>query len=402
MFPPMCPKPTKPTFVVVVAISCPPFDHCDVVLAELEVGGVDDRICLVWSAEADDRAVDGRVAESPGDRGRAGGDAVALRHGLEALDERKPLAEPRLLEAWVVLAPVVLGQAGDPLAGHRTGQQAGAHRRVDDHADPLALGEGKDLPLGLAVDERVGWLQRLDRRDLLDAPELSDAEVGDADVANESLLLEFGEGTPPLFDLLVGDRPVDLVEVDRLEAEALQAAFELAPERVAPQALQRRPVWALGLAGFREHVRTLRRIELAQGASDDFLRMAEAILRCRVDPVDAELDRVMDRRDRVLVFLGTPAPVIAAAPDRPGAEADASDLETGRSELGGLELCLLHWVLLSVRQIWCLSGHPAAPPSAALMATMIAPPSVTETNEPRKPVSKKRERIQERLSSSNA
>src|SRR5690348_3717406 len=111
MFPPMCPKPTNPIFVVVVAISCPPFDHCDVVVVELEVGGVDDRIYLVRSAEADDRACDGRVAERPGDCDRAGGDAVALRHGLEALDERKPLAELRLLEAWVVLAPIVFGQA---------------------------------------------------------------------------------------------------------------------------------------------------------------------------------------------------------------------------------------------------------------------------------------------------
>src|SRR5439155_18781582 len=160
MFPPMCPRPTKPIFVVVAAISCPPFDRRDVFLAELEVSGVDDRIYLVRSAEADDRAVDGGIAECPGDRDGTGGHAVALGHGLEALDERKPLAELRLLETWVVLAPVVLGQACDPLAGHRPGQQAGAHRRVDDHADALALSERKDLLLHLAIDERVRRLPR--------------------------------------------------------------------------------------------------------------------------------------------------------------------------------------------------------------------------------------------------
>src|SRR5438445_12180711 len=52
MFPPMCPRPTKPIFAFVVAISCPPFDHHDVLVAELEVGRADDRINLIRSAEA--------------------------------------------------------------------------------------------------------------------------------------------------------------------------------------------------------------------------------------------------------------------------------------------------------------------------------------------------------------
>src|SRR5438270_3633764 len=141
MFPPMCPRPMKPIFVVVVAISCTPFDRCDVVVAELEVGGAGDWVYLLRSAEADDRAVDGRIAARPSHRDRTRGDAVVLRHRLEALDKREPLAELGLLETWVVLAPVVLGQVRDPLAGHPAGQKAGPHRRVDDHTDPLALGE---------------------------------------------------------------------------------------------------------------------------------------------------------------------------------------------------------------------------------------------------------------------
>src|SRR5438552_1727720 len=119
MFPPMCPRPTKPIFAFVVAISCPPFDHHDVIVAELEVGRADDRIDLIRSTEADDRAVDGRIVERPGDRDRTWRHAVALRHGLDPLDERKLLAELRLLETRVVLAPVVLGQACDSLTRHR-------------------------------------------------------------------------------------------------------------------------------------------------------------------------------------------------------------------------------------------------------------------------------------------
>ena len=46
------------------------------------------------------------------------------------------------------------------------------------------------------------------------------------------------------------------------------------------------------------------------------------------------------------------------------------------------------------------AGHPAATPSAALMAAMITPPSVTDANDRRKLVSKKRERIQASATSS--
>jgi len=61
--------------------------------------------------------------------------------------------ELRLLEARIVLAPVILGQVLDPLAGHPAGEEAGAHRRVDDHADALSLGEGQDLAFDLALDQ---------------------------------------------------------------------------------------------------------------------------------------------------------------------------------------------------------------------------------------------------------
>src|SRR6478672_9794986 len=272
---------------------------------------------------------------------------MPTRHGPEALDEGKLLAELGLLEAWIALAPVIVRQGCDSLAPHGTRQQARPHRRVDDYANPLAFSKGKDLLLDLAIDERVGRLQRLYKGNRLCPAKLGDVEVGDADVVNEPFLLELGEGRPTLLDLLVGNGPMDLVQVDRLDAEALEAPLELTPERVAPQALDGRPVRAFGLAGFREDVRTVR-AELAERASDDFLGVAEAVLRCRVDPIDTELDRVVDRRDGVRVLLVTPAPVVAAAPDRPGAQADPRDLESGLSQLRCLELCPLHRALLSV------------------------------------------------------
>jgi hypothetical protein len=69
--------------------------------------------------------------------------------------------------------------------------------------------------------------------------------------------------------------------------------------------------------------------EARERAADDLLRVPEAVLRSRVDPIDAELERVVDRSDRVLVVLRAPAPVVACASERPGTEADAADLEPG-------------------------------------------------------------------------
>jgi hypothetical protein len=110
----------------------------------------------------------------------------------------------RLGEAPVLLAPVIVRQRRDPIAGHPARQQPGSHRRVDDHADPLAFGERQDLALGLARDERVLRLERLDRRELLDATKLRDVEVRDADVSDEALLLELRQSGPALLDVLSG------------------------------------------------------------------------------------------------------------------------------------------------------------------------------------------------------
>ena len=89
-----------------------------------------------------------------------------------------------------------------------------------------------------------------------------------------------------------------------------------------------------------KHVRAL--VESLEGAADDLFRVAEAVGGGSVDPVDAELERAADRRDRVVVLLWSPAELPAAASDRPGAETDARDLEARGAELRGLELCLLH------------------------------------------------------------
>src|SRR4029079_3217932 len=118
--------------------------------------------------------------------------------------------------------------------------------------------------------------QGLDRRDRLRAAQLLDREVGGADVTDEAFVLQLGEGRPALLELLVRDREVDLVEVDRLDPEAAQAGLALASERVAPQRLQGRAVRAFRLAPLREDERPL--VEARDRAADALLRVAQPVL----------------------------------------------------------------------------------------------------------------------------
>ena len=146
-------------------------------------------------------------------------------------------------------------------------------------------------------------------------------------MANQPLVLQLDEGRPAFLDVFFRNRPVDLVEVNRCDAEPGKAPFDFAPERVALEALDGRSPRPLGLPALCEHERALGKAR--KRATDDLFRVSEAVLRGRVDPVDAELERMVNRCDRVLVVLRAPAPVVACASERPGAEADAADLEAG-------------------------------------------------------------------------
>src|SRR6516165_10204746 len=82
---------------------------------------------------------------------------------------------------------------------------------------------------------------------------------------------------------------------------------------------------------FREDVRA-RPPPLLECASHDLLGVAQAINRCGIDPVHAELEGLVDRGDRIVVVLRAPCILPVATPDSPGAKANWADAEIGVSE----------------------------------------------------------------------
>src|SRR5258707_4352835 len=62
-----------------------------------------------------------------------------------------------------------------------------------------------------------------------------------------------------------------------------------------------------------------------QRKSDDLLRVAHTINSRGIDPVNAEVERAVDRRDRLFVVLFTPAKFPTRAADGPSAEANGSN-----------------------------------------------------------------------------
>ena len=159
-------------------------------------------------------------------------------------------------------------------------------------------------------------------------------------MAQQPFVLELSERRPPLLDVTIRVGPVDLVEIDRVNAEPRQAGLDLAADRVPLEAVHHAAAAAVEQPGLGEHVRAP--LDALQRAAHDPLRVPEAVDSRRVDPVDTELQRPLDRGHRLGVVLRAPAELPVPAPDRPRAEPDTGDLQAGPAELGSRKRRLLH------------------------------------------------------------
>ena len=126
-------------------------------------------------------------------------------------------------EVAAAAAPVALVQVRRPLRGEGPGQQARAHRAVDD--DPGAVRRAPRDQLGgrVPVNETELRLEGVHVRHRLGRGELGHGVVREPGGADLAFLAQVGEGLPVLLQrrpVLGG--PVQLVEVDAVHAQAAQ------------------------------------------------------------------------------------------------------------------------------------------------------------------------------------
>ena len=164
---------------------------------------------------------------------------------------------------------------------------------------PRAAHQGISALRRRAADQRERGLQRVHVPDGLAALEQRHVEVGDAGRAHLPLLhqpLHLGPGVLHRRAGLVG--PVELVEVDPLDAEPAKRRLALPADGLGSKHLARatpcdrprpRPWPHLVNTNGRSPAGTP-----VQRAADDLLGVTEAVHRGGVDPVDAARDRVAD------------------------------------------------------------------------------------------------------------
>ena len=147
-------------------------------------------------------------------------------------------------------------------------QQTGLHRRIRDHADVIRSDVRQNFRLNLRRNDTVRRLQRSDGSDRLDARHLLRVVIANANPANFAGLLECGARFPAFLDIFIRLRPVDLVEINRIDAESAQAFLALAQNRFALQAFVDDAVGAPAAFAFRENIGPIR--AAFDSAADDF------------------------------------------------------------------------------------------------------------------------------------
>src|SRR5678816_836362 len=177
----------------------------------------------------------------------------------------------------------------------------------------------------------------------LDALKLRESEVAHAAVAHLAFADQLRDRTPAFFDVFVRLRPMDLVEVDDVDAEPTQAGFHFVADALAFEPRNDLPLIVPAAFALRGDERTP--AQALERAADHFLAMAEAIDWRGVNPVDAEIEPFANGANRCVVVLRSPTEFPTAAAHRPSAEADTGEVQVGVSKSFGLHGWQEYWRL---------------------------------------------------------
>ena len=301
---------------------------------ETDVGRRQLGLELLHGAGSDDGGADRRVLEHEGQGQLDHGEAGGIGHCGQLGDDLQLALVVR--KAQVVAAGHPLGpSAGVVLAGpESSGQPAPGQRAPRDDAHPVGLGHGQNV--GLDAPDQDG-VRRLLGPEPLPAPALGhplglDDPLGRKGRAAERADLpgmdQVAEGTEGLVDVhrLVG--PVDLVEVDVVGAQALEAVLALGDDPAPGVALGVGVVPHGGVdLGGQYHPGTVHR---GQGLAHDDLGLARRVHVGGVDEVDAGVEGPVDDPDRIVV-IG-----IAPRSEHHGPETEGADLDAGSTQCAHL------------------------------------------------------------------
>src|SRR6185503_1551794 len=265
------------------------------------------------------------LRQHPGEGELRRGALLFLRDRLEPGGERHVLVQVLALEAWMREAPVAFGQVLLPV--HRAGEHAAAERRVGDERD-AELARGAQRFLSLApIHPGKFILHRGDRMHLVRAADGLGTRLGQAERAHLALLDQLLHRADGLLDRHVRIDAGLVIEVDHVDAEALEAGIAglLYVFRPAVDALL--AVGAFHLPELRHHQRLLAPAVLER-PPEQRLVVAPAVHVGRIEVVHAALEGVMDDADGLLV-VG----VSVDAGHRHQAEADRGDFDRRTAEL---------------------------------------------------------------------
>jgi hypothetical protein len=174
----------------------------------------------------------------------------------------------------------------------------------------------------LQVEQRELGLQRVDVADRLASLDLLPAVVRETDPPDEALIDQPGHRFPGLLERDRSSGPVELVEVDPLDAQPLETSLAGAAHLFSAEPRARRSRSDLG--GDKDFV-----TPALYRTTDDGLRSAAAVDLRGVDPVDPGVDPRMDGLDHPLLRVVRTVRVPAGLPR---AEADDRELGSLRAE----------------------------------------------------------------------
>ena len=200
------------------------------------------------------------------------------------------------------------------------GEQAAAKGTVAEDGYIVGRAPAPDGAVDLAIEDVVGRLVRVERRNKAERRHLDDAEVAHTQRSHLPLALELAQQSGNFGDGSARIRPVNLVEIDIVGAQAAKAAFKLQAKAVGGRVGEDAALvpFQAGLGG---DVKVLAAAKETHSPADDLLGASVAVDGRCVDEIDAALDGAEAGCDGHIV--GNAAPVQPA--NLPGSQTDAGD-----------------------------------------------------------------------------